>query len=137
MSTVVFPSLDAFLASRRIQPRIDGGYMEDSYDFGVNWQGSRRDAYRLTWIGPLGRDRDSAAPGELYLLTFGTGTVELLCVIPPVPPSLGRPDSNVQAILSGWSEVDGPNGIDWIRDRVAEALRAGWAHPAAIHGGVR
>jgi hypothetical protein len=127
--SVIFPTLADLLRNRQIQPRTDGGYMEDGYEFGVLWRGgSGRDHYRLTWIGPLGRGPTSADPGELYLLRLGDGTTELLCVIPPFDGPL--PDANVEAILDGWAEVCGfPNSVDWIRDRVWEALRAGWAQP--------
>jgi hypothetical protein len=144
VTTLVFPSLDALLRNRGIQPRTDGGYMEDGYDFGVRWCGPGLLVHRLTWLGPLGRTEDSAPPGELYLLALGMangGAAELLCVIPPVE---GDPAYNVRAILDGWQDVCGePNSVNWVRDRVGEALRAGWAtvpqpathHPTGPSGG--
>lgn len=167
MRSIVFPDVETMLRARGVprRPDPDGSFAEDSYDFGVHWKDVRGRRYRLTWIGP--RLRDPAVAGELYLVRLGSapsGEVELLCLIPPVPPDreaaetishlsyyeahgrgssglseaersrLGRaresvqPDANVEAILDGWAEVCGlPRSIDWIRDRVWEAHRAGWA----------
>lgn len=128
--TLIFPSLGDLLENRRIRP-------EDGYDFGFRWRGPGALGYhhRLTWVGPRGRNHESAPPGELYLLALGLvngGTAELLCVIPPVE---GDPAANVRAILKGWEDVCGePNSVDWVRDRVSEALQARWAskpHPRA------
>lgn len=129
---------------------------EDSYDYGVWWLDERGRAHRLTWIGQQWRKAPERA-GELYLicmsgphvypiedaqiaappgitLTHGyaviagnaIGAVELLCVIPPVYE--GHPDATVESLLDGWAEACGtPNSVGWVRDRVREAIEAGWA----------
>lgn len=126
MSTLIFPSLGDLLENRGIP--FSATRPEDGYDFGVRWRGPGTLVHRLTWLGPRGRTEKSAAPGELYLLGLGFGnggSAELLCVIPPVE---GDPVANVREILKGWEDVCGePNSTDWIRDRVSEALQAGWA----------
>jgi len=129
--SVTFPTLGDFLRNRRIETRTDGSFIEDSYDLGVHWLDRVGGQYRLTWIGPapVGRGPKSGDPGELYLIRVPDGMTEFLCVIPPADGP--RPAENAENILDGWAEVCGlPNSTDWIRDRVYEALRAGWAQNA-------
>jgi hypothetical protein len=95
------------------------------------------------------RERGSMAASDFVdVLSAGapTGPVELLCLIPPVPCDVCRrglsvhqhdpqPDATVEEILEGWADACGAVGsVGWVRDRVYEALRAGWARPARPRG---
>lgn len=143
MTTLTFQTLAEFHRNRRLRHADKAGeYVEDGHDFGIHWRGPARARYRLTWMGPRYRAEDSAPAGELYLANLAEGSIELLCVIPPTTYEVsdsslsvaGDPAFNVRAILSGWEEVeDTPNSVDWVRDRVAEAIRADWATAAVPH----
>jgi hypothetical protein len=134
----MFSTRGAMLDSRLVR-HFNGRFAEDGYDFGIWWRDDCGGVYRLTWVGARGRG-DVALAGELYLERVNVGArdrgwfidrVELLCIIPPVPTTPDendRPEQRVSDILDGWAEVCGePNSVAWIRDRVAEALQAGWA----------
>jgi len=132
MTSLMFINHRDFIANRRLQIASDGGYMEDSYDYGLYWKDDHAGVYRLTWIGPIGRTDDSAAPGELYLVRLGDGVVEYLCTIPPSDGD--RPAERVEDILEGWAEICGERrSYYWIRDRVREAIEAGWATLPHLH----
>jgi hypothetical protein len=180
-----YDDLDTFFADRRLDRRVDGDWLEDSFDYGVQWRDRQGRQYRLTWIGPTHRREGDG--GELYLVrltggysqltdgwTFVTGgedggLVELLCVIPPAPeistascpngcgtlvwieaedlwrcrtcletwpeqavaeyPPTGfnsHADRNAEKILDGWADACGPPGsVEWIRERVTEAIARG------------
>jgi hypothetical protein len=137
MTDLPFINLEAFYAERRLNRDPGGGWWADEYDYGLYWYDAHRNTYRLSWMGPIGRTDESAPPGELYIAKLNDGVVQWLCTIPPVPHGLDealrdvspvRADYNVEQILTGWADVCGePNSLGWIRDRVWEALRAGWA----------
>lgn len=135
--SVVYPSHEDFLISRGLALA-----MADSHDYGIWWRDNVGGVYRLTWLGPRRRPAGAGAPGELYLLALrGShfGSAELLCVIPPIDDDPFEPlDGNVERLLDGWAEVCGKDGsVDWIRDRVREALAAGWAREGGVDHGHR